>query len=228
MRRNFCRFVVRCVLTNARPSAAQLSDLIRKTQTDLSREDRQRVMCMITIDAHARDIVDKLIREGVKCVLRAHFDAPRHGLTGCMRRDMKAFQWNSQLKQRFRDNKAIITIAAAIFNYGFEYLGNGPRLVITPLTDRIYVTATQVRYSVLWRNTSGTYACNGAGAELVHGMCASWTRWYWQDGNNKGDCSCSFVVGCEFCLTGVWRRILRMRLRRRATCSIARPRYVIA
>lgn len=48
--------------------AAQLSDLIRKTQSDLSREDRQRVMCMITIDAHARDIVDKLIREGVKCV----------------------------------------------------------------------------------------------------------------------------------------------------------------
>ena len=43
----------------------QLADLIALTQTTLSKGDRQRVMCMITLDAHNRDIVDILLREKV-------------------------------------------------------------------------------------------------------------------------------------------------------------------
>jgi dynein heavy chain len=55
------------------------------------------------------------------------------------------FQWQSQLKAYFdtAKNDFKIKIADAEFWYGYEYLGNGPRLVVTPLTDRIYVTATQ-------------------------------------------------------------------------------------
>ena len=101
----------------------QLKELIILTQGKLGKGDRQRVMCMITMDAHSRDIITRLLRENVT--------------------DIDQFQWQSQLKQVYEDGHAELRIADAVVAYGYEYLGNGGRLVITPLTDRIYVTATQ-------------------------------------------------------------------------------------
>jgi dynein heavy chain len=112
---------------------AQLADLITLTQAALSKADRQRVMCMITTDAHNRDILDVLLKEKALAATD--------------------FQWQSKLRPSFvgKMEKGVTHIVStarfdicdARFEYGFEYLGNGPRLVITPLTDRIYVTATQ-------------------------------------------------------------------------------------
>tara|TARA_B110000971_G_C19858307_1_gene430416 strand:- start:19 stop:579 length:561 start_codon:yes stop_codon:yes gene_type:complete len=108
----------------------QLNDLIHLTQTDLTKEDRTRVMVMITMDSHSRDVIKKLLKE--------------NALT------KEDFQWQSQLRQTYKPaenaksvSETQILVCDAAFDYGFEYLGNGPRLVITPLTDRIYVTATQ-------------------------------------------------------------------------------------
>lgn len=122
----------------------QLSALIRLTQSsNLSKEDRQRVMVCITMDAHSRDIVERLCREQVD--------------------DVNCFQWQAQLKHKYRlppahapfqtrdrhlrgaenGERAEVAICDAVLPYDYEYLGNGPRLVITALTDRIYVTATQ-------------------------------------------------------------------------------------
>jgi dynein heavy chain len=124
----------RMMMTTFELLKSQLADLITLTQTTLSKADRQRVMCMITLDAHNRDIVDILLRERAL----VHTD----------------FQWQSKLRPRFVGeapkgavgtvvSNAEFSICDAKFDYGFEYLGNGPRLVVTPLTDRIYVTATQ-------------------------------------------------------------------------------------
>jgi len=42
-----------------------LSDLIKMVQGDLDKPLRQKIMCLITIDAHSRDIIEKLVVE--KC-----------------------------------------------------------------------------------------------------------------------------------------------------------------
>merc|ERR1719174_934073 len=82
-------------------------------------------MGAITLDAHNRDVQQKLVLEKVTT--------------------KDEFQWQSMLKSCWDEDKddARQLIADARFWYGHEYLGNGPRLVVTPLTDRIYVTATQ-------------------------------------------------------------------------------------
>jgi dynein heavy chain len=63
----------------------------------------------------------------------------------------ECFQWASQLRFYWDNevNDCRIKICDATFPYYYEYLGNGARLVITPLTDRIYVTATQVSLKFL-------------------------------------------------------------------------------
>ena len=100
-----------------------LSDLVNLTVTALSKNERQRVMCMITMDAHGRDIIQKLMRIGVEKV--SHFE------------------WQSQLKpKRDEEGNAKWYVLNAVFPYGYEYIGNDGRLVVTPLTDRIYVTSS--------------------------------------------------------------------------------------
>jgi len=43
-----------------------LTNLIKMVQGDLTKPMRQKIMCLITMDAHSRDIIEKLHEEGVK------------------------------------------------------------------------------------------------------------------------------------------------------------------
>ncbi|XP_055614548.1 dynein beta chain, ciliary, partial [Uranotaenia lowii] len=109
----------------------QLSALIVLLCGDLSVGDRQKIMTICTIDVHSRDVVAKMIFQKVE--------------TG------QAFQWQSQLRHRWDDGlgDCFANICDAVFRYDYEYLGNTPRLVITPLTDRCYITLTQSLHLIM-------------------------------------------------------------------------------
>ena len=51
-------------------------------------------------------------------------------------KNVNDFEWISQLRYYWHDDWLHIQAVNAEFPYGFEYLGNSGRLVITPLTDR--------------------------------------------------------------------------------------------
>ncbi|CAL8367474.1 unnamed protein product [Boreogadus saida] len=103
----------------------QLNSLIHMLLGELTPGDRQKIMTICTIDVHARDVVAKLIAQKVT--------------TG------QAFAWLSQLRHRWDEDsrQCYVNICDAQFQFSYEYLGNTNRLVITPLTDRCYITLTQ-------------------------------------------------------------------------------------
>ncbi|XP_069511343.1 dynein axonemal heavy chain 17 [Ambystoma mexicanum] len=110
---------------------SQLNTLITLLIGSLSRGDRQKIMTICTIDVHARDVVAKLVLTKVD--------------------NVQAFTWQSQLRHRWDEDKkhCFANICDAQFRYSYEYLGNTPRLVITPLTDRCYITLTQSLHLIM-------------------------------------------------------------------------------
>eukprot|EP00232_Nephroselmis_pyriformis_P019075 CAMPEP_0182900652 /NCGR_PEP_ID=MMETSP0034_2-20130328/28990_1 /TAXON_ID=156128 /ORGANISM="Nephroselmis pyriformis, Strain CCMP717" /LENGTH=4527 /DNA_ID=CAMNT_0025034901 /DNA_START=131 /DNA_END=13711 /DNA_ORIENTATION=+ len=108
-----------------------LSGLIELINGELSKNDRKKIVTLCTIDVHARDVVQRLQDDRVDSA-------------GC-------FQWQSQLRyaQNEKTKDSQINICDAEIAYQYEYIGNCGCLVITPLTDRCYITLTQAQRLVL-------------------------------------------------------------------------------
>ncbi|CAF4716798.1 unnamed protein product [Rotaria socialis] len=87
---------------------------------------RLRVVGIITKEVHGRDVIERLIK------------------TQTM--DIQSFEWQMQLRfywERHEQNEdCIIRQTITKFTYYYEYLGCTSRLVISPLTDRCYITLT--------------------------------------------------------------------------------------
>ena len=101
---------------------AYLNRLVSVTRSKLNKIERKKVVALITIEVHARDVIEKLVK------------------TGCS--GTAAFEWVSQLRFYWdRDvSECMVRQVLSVFTWGGEYQGNNGRLVITPLTDRCYMT----------------------------------------------------------------------------------------
>ncbi|ORZ39411.1 dynein heavy chain and region D6 of dynein motor-domain-containing protein [Catenaria anguillulae PL171] len=129
----WCADVSKC-LEDAKPTAAlksfkekavaNLAQCAAIVRGDLTRLQRAVLGALITIDVHARDIIIEMIESGVS--------------------SLDDFGWLKQLRYYWdpETDVCIVRMSDTAFPYGCEYLGCSPRLVITPLTDRCYLTLT--------------------------------------------------------------------------------------
>jgi dynein heavy chain len=103
----------------------QLEELVVEVRSDLNANDRKKVNTLIIIDVHARDIIDRFVRDSIM--------------------DENEFEWESQLRFYWDRNadELLVKQCNGVFDYGYEYMGLNGRLVITPLTDRCYLTLSQ-------------------------------------------------------------------------------------
>jgi len=101
----------------------QLNDIVRLVRSDLTKLQRTTLGAMVTMDVHGRDVLTSMVAAGVD--------------------KLNDFNWISQLRYYYdpvRSTDISIKMISAEVKYGFEYLGNSFRLVVTSLTDRCYRT----------------------------------------------------------------------------------------
>ncbi|XP_014373608.2 dynein heavy chain 10, axonemal, partial [Alligator sinensis] len=109
----------------ARKMHQQIDALVTRITKPLSKNDRKKYNTVLIIDVHARDIVDTFVRDSIL--------------------EAREFEWESQLRFYWdrEPDELNVRQCTGTFSYGYEYMGLNGRLVITPLTDRIYLTLTQ-------------------------------------------------------------------------------------
>lgn len=99
----------------------KLCDMVRG---NLGKLDRNKVVNILTVEVHSREVIDKMVKAGCASV--------------------NDFEWLLQLRFYWEagSEKCVVRQTNTSHWFGYEYLGNPGRLVITPLTDRCYTTLT--------------------------------------------------------------------------------------
>lgn len=106
---------------------SELNKIVGLVRGQLTSLERATCGALVVIDVHARDVTMEMAKLGVE--------------------DVRDFNWESQLRYSWEFHEQppsgvhpqetlMVRMINAEALYGYEYLGNSGRLVITPLTDR--------------------------------------------------------------------------------------------
>jgi dynein heavy chain len=102
----------------------QLEGLTELIRDKLTKNQRKGVVALVTQDVHNRDIIETLYNDKIT--------------------NLMSFKWQQQLRYYWdlEVDDCVIRQVDATITYGHEYMGALSRLVITPLTDRCWMTIT--------------------------------------------------------------------------------------
>ncbi|KEP65299.1 UNVERIFIED_CONTAM: ATPase family associated with various cellular activities (AAA) domain-containing protein [Hammondia hammondi] len=102
----------------------QLQELTEIVRDDLTTLERRTVSALAIQELHNRDVVAELIDAGAESCTH--------------------FTWTQQLRHYWDEEQdaCVVEQMEARFDYGNEFLGAPTRLVVTPLTDRCWLTIT--------------------------------------------------------------------------------------
>tara|TARA_B110000208_G_scaffold3481_2_gene4695 strand:- start:71 stop:7927 length:7857 start_codon:yes stop_codon:yes gene_type:complete len=105
-------------------SIAQINEMVEMIRGKLAKLVSTMLSALMVLDVHARETTRILVNKNVN--------------------SMYDFEWTRQLRYYWEDDvdDVVIRQTNTYFLYSYEYIGNGGRLVITPLTDTCYMTLT--------------------------------------------------------------------------------------
>lgn len=142
----------------------QLDELIIQVRGNLLANERKKFNTVLIVDVHARDVIENFVRDGI---IRS-----------------QEFDWESQLrfywKKQTEFGNLIVSQCSGIFSYGYDYMGLNGRLVITPLTDRIYLTITQALSMQLGCAPAGILKSTKL-LRFIQSSNLLRSRWYWKN-----------------------------------------------
>lgn len=98
----------------------ELYEIVELVRKESNRKNNITLGVLVVIEVHAKDVLHKLWKDEVN--------------------ELQDFEWLSQMRYYHENNDLMVKMVNTERKYGFEYLGNQTRLVITPLTDRCYRT----------------------------------------------------------------------------------------